>query len=166
MPQKAYSRKDLIDAFRAENPDAANIPDNKIFVAIAQVDPELVGGISELHQPEYKSPGSSRILEGVNKVSDAVNDFDIGGGKALGSMIQAGGQWLQNITGQKVDAPRMTKTGRDVFTPENAAQRVGNIAGKIGIGAAGAMAGGPTLVVRLDSEVLLLIPRLLPAPQA
>lgn len=43
-----YTRQDLINAFRAENPDAKDIPDNKIFAAIAQEDPELAQGISEL----------------------------------------------------------------------------------------------------------------------
>ncbi len=59
MPEQQYSRADLISAFRAENPDASHIPDNKVFAAIAVEDPELAKGISELKAPPVVKPSLS-----------------------------------------------------------------------------------------------------------
>lgn len=56
MSRPVYSRKDVIDAFRADNPDAAHIDDNKIFAAIAVEDPDLVRGVSELEPRAFESP--------------------------------------------------------------------------------------------------------------
>ncbi len=85
-----YSRAELISAFRAENPDAKDIPDNKIFAAIAVEDPDLAKGISELQggNPQGKatpvpwytglfnrgnpsSPASQGLEEAANRTEKA-----------------------------------------------------------------------------------------------
>ncbi len=54
MPQ--YSRAQLLEAVRTDHPQFRDIPDNKLFAAIAQDHPDLAQGISELHHPAFQSP--------------------------------------------------------------------------------------------------------------
>lgn len=51
-----YTRAELLQAVKTDHPEFKDVPDNKLFAAIAVDHPDLARGISELNQPEYKSP--------------------------------------------------------------------------------------------------------------
>ncbi len=64
-----YSRVELLQAVRTDHPEFKDVPDNKLFAAIAVDHPDLARGISELQAPpEAKKPSLSPEADFYNNL--------------------------------------------------------------------------------------------------
>src|SRR5262245_43074934 len=68
-----YSRAELLDAFRKDDPRLQAVGDNELFAAIAQDHPDAVRGISELQEPVAREQGTvtGALLEAANPLPAA-----------------------------------------------------------------------------------------------
>ncbi len=173
MPQQ-LTLKEFGASVKAKYPEYAKYGDEEIASRMLDKYPQYKERI-KVEAPTPKTPTTPPTAgEHVLRTLQANPSLNavVGIGQGIGELAQTGNQWMTDLPRQmwdiltgkqnpfsttnsmeaspaKISGGLTTSTGRDVFEPQNTAQKVGKIAGQTAATVAGGLAAGPTLPAQI-----------------